>query len=589
MKKITFLFALVFGGMLFGQTFTETFTGLEGLPGGTYTTTTFQGTHGNTWSVGEARNEADYAINGEGIMIRRASDSYITTTLSDVATFSFQYRKAFTGATPRQLEVLVDGVQVWEGPVFGSETGADATVHTAEVAINATGASVITIKNVGSTTGNRQTVVDNITWTLLGDTEPTDPTDGLALDYVNTLTTQALYDQFLADGFTTTEGVTFQTAAGGYVRFGAGQGFTSPDIDVAGVNAIEIAFDLATFGAGNNRVVTLNVMDDAHNSIHSQNFSPTSTNYITGTASVDVSAYDQVHFSVTMTGGTGSVRFRELSITATEFAEDCLTPNTLQATQITHNSATLTWNAGGTETAWQVVYDVENVEPYEQDAVTVTSTSYQLEGLEPATGYDAYVRAVCAEGNYSNWVFVTFNTTEEPDEDTCGLSTADVQITHISPYRLEFDVLGGEPGQLYDLSAGEPGYTPNNPNFGMANRTMPYLRTSLHAGRTYDFYIRVAGQDGEPCAWVGPFTVTMSTVNATAQRATLYPNPARNIVSIEGANVEMVQIFNNTGAVISTQKVVDNKFDVNTLPVGTYVIQITDADGNVSSQQIIKQ
>ncbi|MBA5629641.1 T9SS type A sorting domain-containing protein [Moheibacter lacus] len=127
--------------------------------------------NGITWTYGHSRNEGsgtgdDYSIDGKGLMLRRASDSYLETTLtSGVGEFSFEYRKAFTGGNERQLELIVNGTQVATTEVFGDESGEDPTVHTFSFTINFSGETVIRIKNVGETTSNRQTVIDNISWT----------------------------------------------------------------------------------------------------------------------------------------------------------------------------------------------------------------------------------------------------------------------------------------------------------------------------------------------------------------------------------------------------------------------------------------
>src|SRR5690606_31619353 len=56
---------------------------------------------------------SNYTIDGQGILLRRASDSFLETTVpAGVETFSFEYRKAYTGGAERQLEFMVNGTQV---------------------------------------------------------------------------------------------------------------------------------------------------------------------------------------------------------------------------------------------------------------------------------------------------------------------------------------------------------------------------------------------------------------------------------------------------------------------------------------------
>jgi|LSQX01.2.fsa_nt_gb hypothetical protein len=142
-----------------------------------YADGSFVGNNGITWTYGHSRNEDTFPINDNGLMLRRASDSYLEATISgSIGTFSFDYRKAFTGDNDRQLELLIDGVPVATTAVFGDSSGADATIYNFIYDINTTETVTIRIKNVGSTTSNRQTVIDNITWTCYSGTQPTTPT-----------------------------------------------------------------------------------------------------------------------------------------------------------------------------------------------------------------------------------------------------------------------------------------------------------------------------------------------------------------------------------------------------------------------------
>ncbi|MBZ0244254.1 MAG: chitobiase/beta-hexosaminidase C-terminal domain-containing protein, partial [Bacteroidales bacterium] len=155
---------MIFGGSLFAQGL-EDFTNSNATSN--YGDDTFIGNGGISWTYGHSRDEGDYPITNEGLMLRRASDSYLQATIpGGVGSFSLEYRKAFTGGSARQLELLVNDVQVATSPEFGVGSGEDPTVHTFTVEnINATGNVVIKIKNVGATSTNRQTTIDNISWT----------------------------------------------------------------------------------------------------------------------------------------------------------------------------------------------------------------------------------------------------------------------------------------------------------------------------------------------------------------------------------------------------------------------------------------
>ena len=69
----------------------------------------FVGAGGITFYYGHSRNQGSYPIDGKGIMLRRASDSYLEFQLEKgLSGLKFKYRKGFTGSGARQLELLVN-------------------------------------------------------------------------------------------------------------------------------------------------------------------------------------------------------------------------------------------------------------------------------------------------------------------------------------------------------------------------------------------------------------------------------------------------------------------------------------------------
>ena len=196
MKKITFLrnlivlVALLIGsGSAMGQG-TEDFEAQTALTASYATSSFTNATSGITWSYANSRNEETYGITNKGIMLRYAN-SYLEATLPNgFGSFSFQYRKAFTGGSERQLELLVNGVQVAVSPTFGSVTGAEATIYDFTYNVNTTGPVTVKIKNVGSGTTNKQIVVDNIQWTASAGGSPTVSTPTFSPTAGNYLTTQ---------------------------------------------------------------------------------------------------------------------------------------------------------------------------------------------------------------------------------------------------------------------------------------------------------------------------------------------------------------------------------------------------------------
>lgn len=84
-----------------------------------------------------------------------------------------------------------------------------------------------------------------------------------------------------------------------------------------------------------------------------------------------------------------------------EVAPLCADVVDLELSQITTNSATLTWGPGGSETSWQVAYGPVSV----TDPSTLTPSdplpnpTFPLSGLTPNTSYNVWVRSACGSPN----------------------------------------------------------------------------------------------------------------------------------------------------------------------------------------------
>jgi len=94
-------------------------------------------------------------------------------------------------------------------------------------------------------------------------------------------------------------------------------------------------------------------------------------------------------------------------------APTCLEPTDLTVADITTTTASVSWTANSSETAWE--YQV--VESGAAPAETGTATSdnpLALTGLTENTLYDVYVRANCDADGTSEWVSVSFTTLPAP-------------------------------------------------------------------------------------------------------------------------------------------------------------------------------
>lgn len=90
----------------------------------------------------------------------------------------------------------------------------------------------------------------------------------------------------------------------------------------------------------------------------------------------------------------------------------CLKPTQVAASNITTNSATVSWMPGNSETAWQYAYSdsVMSNEVLATAATDINSLNVSLSGLLGDKDYHFYVRANCGEESYSDWSHVLFAT-----------------------------------------------------------------------------------------------------------------------------------------------------------------------------------
>lgn len=91
-------------------------------------------------------------------------------------------------------------------------------------------------------------------------------------------------------------------------------------------------------------------------------------------------------------------------VTYTAYVDDgsIKKPKALTVSDVTANSAVLSWTAGGTETAWEVSYSTTSGNPDNGTIVSANVATYTLTGLTAETTYYAAVRAKDGE-DVSSW------------------------------------------------------------------------------------------------------------------------------------------------------------------------------------------
>ncbi|MBL6872115.1 MAG: T9SS type A sorting domain-containing protein [Flavobacteriales bacterium] len=111
----------------------------------------------------------------------------------------------------------------------------------------------------------------------------------------------------------------------------------------------------------------------------------------------------------------------------------CLDPIRLEISNITNNSAKVSWTPVGTETAWNLEWGTSAFVQGNGTLVPITNTNYTITSLDSNTIYDVYVQADCGSSTTSDWIGSTFTTTGNNSVGLFDESNSNQNIFHLYP------------------------------------------------------------------------------------------------------------------------------------------------------------
>ena len=83
---------------------------------------------------------------------------------------------------------------------------------------------------------------------------------------------------------------------------------------------------------------------------------------------------------------------------------NCAQPNDFILDVVNAREATLVWQTDGNTSSWDLEYGLSGFQEGTGTTVNATQTTFVLQGLEPTTSYDVYIRGNCTEGGVSDIV-----------------------------------------------------------------------------------------------------------------------------------------------------------------------------------------
>ena len=194
---------------------------------------------------------------------------------------------------------------------------------------------------------------------------------------------------------------------------------------------------------------------------------------------------------------------------ACDFEVGCFTPTIGQA-QASCNMAYFTWTPGGIETSWQAVFsDQQGFDPNAATPETVTTQYYYQENLATGVTYYGRVRAVCGEGDYSDW-------SEEVSMTTECFAPTNLHESSVTTTTATLAWTKGSSEMEWQISYSTmENFSPENGTIVTAN-TNQYTFNGLIVNTAYYAYVRaVCGESiysdwSNVCAFMPKYELTVS-------------------------------------------------------------------------------
>ncbi len=295
--------------------------------------------------------------------------------------------------------------------------------------------------------------------------------------------------------------------------------------------------------------------------------------------------------SADASGYSASSTFITESVVAT-----CDVPGGLSATDVTENSATLSWNAAGSALSYDYRYRVDGTTTWTDG--NTTSTSAAISGLTASTTYEYQVQSVCDSESSGFSASSTFTTGDGGTLEDCDVGPQNVAASNITGSSATISWNEVDPTQInfhqyrYRTSSGGAWTT------GTTSASSLDL-TGLTSSTEYTFQMRNSCTTGGNSGVITVnFTTGASTSASTsavidgAQSLQYYPNPVRETLNIRGSEAKamMVRIYNLNGALMKQIQVTRGSaaIDVHNLEKGMYLMEMV-TDQKVEVKRFTKE
>lgn len=171
--------------------------------------------------------------------------------------------------------------------------------------------------------------------------------------------------------------------------------------------------------------------------------------------------------------------------------------------------------------------------------------------------------------------------------ESCELPSG-VELTRLSHTTASFTADDTE--AVYQGSANRAGRPLRPyPMYGMNAMSSGHIQQNLVPSFAYDIWLRKVCDDSTYTEWAGPFYLPVYAPAFKTSDLQLSPNPTRGNVRISNIATQTVEVFDINGVNVITLQTDNNQFDLSSLPAGNYNLRITDTEGNIHFEKVIKK
>lgn len=277
--------------------------------------------------------------------------------------------------------------------------------------------------------------------------------------------------------------------------------------------------------------------------------------------------------------------------------ETCAEPSdiTIDLDEITDTSIDISWTENGTASEWEVAYGEIAFDP-ENEGTTVTvetNPNTTLDGLDPDSTYEVYVRAVCGPDNKSDFVGPEqFTTDLEPCNTPTNIVIDPEQVTNTTA---DVSWTPGGSESSWNVIYGEAGFDFGNEgeSLNIDNGIPEITLTNLEPNTDYDVYVVALCDNTAASDPVGPETFTtgnMSVDNRYFESFTFYPNPVKDQLTLKaGTQIESVSVYNLLGQSVMSETPNQLQTELNTasLQSGVYLMKV-NINGSTKTFRVVK-